>query len=168
MIAPVDKLFEAATLDLAGRLWPKGWEASIVAPSTLASMTAFYKAHGHLQVSSLHCERTIFSDASVNYAFRAWHDWHHVALQASFDRLGEQLVHDAMARDLSNWLANHYHKHVTDDPHASRFSYHFKRCHALLKCDNIGQLDHWEALGAPPVDQRAFALGYLAAHDLLA
>jgi hypothetical protein len=145
----LDEAFERATLEIARSLWPKGWRISAYAPKTLDAMVAGFRATGGITVSSLHSERTVFSSPEGNYAFRAWHDWHHIRLSAGLDRDGETLVHDAMARDLRHWEGWQ------------------ERSIALLECENIGQLDYWERFGNPPNDQRAFACGYLAACGLL-
>lgn len=38
------------------------------------------------------CDRTIYSNASVNYAFRAWHDKIHITHELDFSPAGEQGV----------------------------------------------------------------------------
>lgn len=149
----LDETFERATLEIARSLWPKGYELSNSAPKSLGELKGIYAAHGLIVVSSLHSENTVFSSPAVNYAFRAWHDWHHIRLNAEFDRLGELLVHDAMAMDLARY--------------AIKYAGQGHRVFALLKCENVGQLDYWERFGNPPDDQRAFACGYLAARGLL-
>ena len=145
----LDETFERATLEIARSLWPKGWHVSPKAPTTLTALVAFNKATGYTLVSSLHSEKTVFSSPAVNYAFRAWHDWHHIRLNAEFDRTGELAVHVSMRIDLG------------------RIGIECERVLALLECENIGQLDYWERFGNPPDDQRAFACGYLAARGLL-
>lgn len=145
----LDETFERATLEIARSLWPKGYDVETYAPTNLSQLVAHYKAWGKVAVSSLHSEKTVFSEPSVNYAFRAWHDWHHIRLNAEFTRGGEIRVHWAMRDDMR------------------RTGIECERVLALLECENIGQLDYWERFGTPPDDQRAFACGYLAARGLL-
>ena len=144
-----DETFERATLEIARSLWPKGWRISAYAPKTLNALVAEFRATGGITVSSLHSERTVFSSPEGNYAFRAWHDWHHIRLNAEFDRAGEIRVYWAMRDDMR------------------RMGIECERVLALLECENIGQRDYWERFGAPPDNQRAFACGYLAARGLL-
>lgn len=156
---PVDALFERATLSIARRLLPQGWRGHDKAPDNLKDLKALWSNCARFGysviVSDLHCDRTIFSGPAANMAFRAWHDYRHITENAEFDDAGEACVHQAMVDDLERWL-------VEIDP-AGRHP----RAHILLACENIGQLDYWRAFGSPPVDQRTFALGYLAARGLL-
>lgn len=153
MSKPVDALFERATLAIAARLVPQGWRGHDKAPDNLGDLQSMWancaRIGGPVIVSDLHCGRTVFSSPAVNMAFRAWHDYRHITCSAPFDEWGERDVHAAMVADfLSLNLLTGYRE---------------MRAFRLLECENIGQLDYWRAFGDPPADQRAFALGYLAA-----
>ena len=153
----LDEAFERATLEIAHSLWPKGWRVWPAEFKSVGELTAYYNANGRIAVSSLHCDKTVFSTPEVNHAFRAWHDWHHIRLNAGFDRDGEMAVHAAMRFDLTKWALKGGAFSVWEMPVP----------YALLQCENIGQLDYWERFGVPPDDQRTFACGYLAARGLL-
>ena len=73
-------------------------------------------------------------------AFRAWHDYRHITENAEFDDAGERKVNRAMAADLYEWL----------DDRKEPVCYRTARAAALLRCENIGQLDYWRAFGSPP------------------
>ena len=156
---PVDALFERATLAIAARLVPQGWRGHDKAPDNLRDLKALWdncsRIGGPVIVSDQHCDRTVFSGPAANMAFRAWHDYRHITCNAEFDHVGEARVHEAMQRDLEAFAS-------AFDPLADN-----ARTFALLECENIGQLIHWQSLGSPPTDQRTFALGFLAARGLL-
>ena len=157
---PVDQLFERATLTIARRLVPQGWRGHDRAPDNLSDLQTLWdkcdRFGGPVIVSNLHCDRTVFSSPAVNMAFRAWHDFRHITESAEFDDVGEHEVHNAMARDLAQWRVERGIDIMG-----------MRRAYALLEAENLGQLAYWRAYGAPPVDQRTFALGYLAARGLL-
>lgn len=159
MSKPVDALFERATLAIAARLVPQGWRGHDKAPDNLRDLKALWencaRIGGPVIVSDLHCDRTVFSGPAANMAFRAWHDYRHTTSNAEFDDMGERIVHQAMQLDLAAFAS-------AFDPMAD-----YSRPFALLECENIGQLDYWRVFGSPPVDQRTFALGFLAARGLI-
>ena len=157
---PVDALFERATLSIANRLLPQGWRGHDKAPDNLRDLKALWdncaRFGNSVIVSDLHCERTVFSGPAANMAFRAWHDYRHITENAEFDDVGERNVHMAMDMDMLDFMrSSGQNRHARD------------RALALLTCENIGQLDYWRVFGAPPADQRTFALGYLAAKGLI-
>lgn len=116
------------------------------APSSLAELTAHVARTGRILVSGEHSGCTIYGDPEINYAFRAWHDWHHWKGQFAFDEKGERLTYEAQARDL-------------DTIYGPRTAAPLKR---ILHAEVIGQWEHERAWGAFPVDQRAFVAAYLA------
>lgn len=100
MANPVDRGFNTAVLHIASRLFPTGYDVAIDAPDTLEKLSEHIRTTGRMVVSSAHCANTIFDDAEVNYAFRAWHDLYHHMLQAPFTPAGEALVAQVQAWDL--------------------------------------------------------------------
>lgn len=157
---PVDALFERATLAIAAKLLPQGWRGHDKAPDNLRDLKALWnncaRFGNSVIVSDLHCERTVFSGPAANMAFRAWHDYRHITESAEFDDDGECKVHKTMREDLRDWYKGRgFHPDMTS------------RAQALLRCENIGQLDYWRAFGNPPDDQRTFALGYLVAEGFI-
>lgn len=92
-----------------------------------------------LPVWSGESERTIWGDARVNYAFRAWHDSTHRALSADFTLAGETRVIEAQISALitlypsaPNWLAR------------------------LLRIEGIDQVIEFQCSGRFPADQLTF------------
>ena len=150
----LDATFERAAVYMARKLWPKGYDIMPDHYPSIDALLADYSARGRIGVWSGASDRTVFSCPEANYAFRAWHDWHHILLRAPFDRKGEEAVHIsqmAEAGKYARWID------ATFD----------QRQFTMLAAENIGQLDYWERFGAPPDDQRLFACGYLAARGLL-
>lgn len=95
-----------------------------------------------LPVWSGESERTIWGDARVNYAFRAWHDSTHRALGADFTLAGETAVIEAQISALYRLY-----------PSAPGW------CGRLLRIEGIGQVIEFQRTGAFPVDQVAFVTG---------
>ena len=84
-------------------------------------------------------EATVYGDARVNHAFRAWHDATHIAGGHGFTLEGERATYrDQWAAVLSLYPSA---------PDAWR---------ALLHAEIIRQAEHYEAHGAFPTDQAAF------------
>jgi len=70
------------------------------APDTLESLTR--QNSSSLVVWAGASDSTIFGDKSVNWAFRAWHDYLHLKLNAEFNEKGETIVAIEQARQLRN------------------------------------------------------------------
>lgn len=83
-------------------------------------------------------EDTIYGNASVNWAFRAWHDSLHLKLGAPFTFEGEKLVALEQAR-------------LVDNP----------RLGDIIMAEVVGQAEHLEKHGEFPANQRAFIEAYL-------
>src|SRR4051812_40780351 len=75
------------------------------APSTLRDIVQAYQASKRLVVWSGASDNTIYGDASVNWVFRAWHDYTHIMLNAEFTDLGERLVAMEQARQANNGVS---------------------------------------------------------------
>lgn len=95
-----------------------------------------------LPVWSGESDRTIWGDARVNHAFRAFHDSTHIRLGADFTLAGETAVIEAQISALyalypsaPNWWAR------------------------LLRIEGIDQVKEYQRAGAFPVDQVAFVTG---------
>lgn len=140
---PLDAGFNIAVRSIAARLYPTGYDVADDAPSSLEELNAHVAATGRMIVWSGGSERTIFDDAETNYAFRAWHDWHHLKGQHPFDAEGEAAVF-VRQRDQLREL------------YGVRPAWE-----ALLHAEIIGQLEYEAAHGCFPDDQRAFAQAYL-------
>ena len=95
----IDKAFNAAVLQIANRLNPCGWDLC-EGIDNLSKLRSYVAMNGRIAVSGENSDRTIFGDPEVNFAFRAWHDWHHLKLDAEFDPAGELAVANSQAGDL--------------------------------------------------------------------
>jgi hypothetical protein len=124
-----------------------GWRASSVAPSSLAEVqfeARLSRATGlPFRVSSLHCDQVVLS-ASVNQAFRFWHDMTHLQVGTSFDTVGEIEVGQ---RQLEQF------EQLGVSPRSLVWR--------LLFADTIGQTRCVSMISRFPYNQRRFTLDYL-------
>jgi hypothetical protein len=146
--APLSIRFNVAVLHIAGRLWPRGYDVSDDAPADFPSMIARYETTGRHTVWAGASDRTIFGDPEVNYAFRAWHDWHHIQFRHDFSDAGERNVYEGQRADLRKVYGN-------GDT--------FRHLDRYLKAEVLGQLEYKKAWGAFPEDQRGFVRCYVEA-----
>ena len=123
------------------------WHSQSGAPDTLEGLTAIYRETGRIAVSPEHSGDTIFGSPRINHMARAWHDWHHVHLQAPFNLKGGLAVYHAQTADLRRFLEN------------MRI---FRRCRDILFADVVGQTFYNALHGTFPVNQRAFVKAFLA------
>ena len=94
-------------------------------------------------------DATIFDDPEINFAFRAWHDAHHLLLNAPFSPEGEAEVARAMQRDIDALFG-------PEDDIGQRYK-------ALIDAEVMGQLAYsLHHGGAFPDNQRAFDEAWLA------
>jgi hypothetical protein len=148
---PFSLEFNAACVAMAARVNPGGFlvsgiDTALAAPTSLAELRACEKATGCIVVDSANSYATIFADAEVNYAFRAWHDWTHLRYSAEFNLCGETLVAEMQIRDLAK-------------VYGASFAERYK---PLIYAEVIGQALYKELTGAFPVEQRAFDKTFLA------
>lgn len=149
MTEPLFPFFDRLVLRIARTLptWAVTYQN---APDTLERSTRHYMARGIILVDGNNSEGTIFGSPAVNHAFRAWHDWNHIALQAPFDRKGEYRVMCAQQRDV----------YAAGGSRASNFL-----AYRVLDCEVMGQFDYQAKHGQFPVDQRAFTVDYFNKRD---
>ena len=148
---PISRAFNACILTMANRLFPAGYDVSDKAPDTLESLTDHINSTGRMLVWNGASGATIFADPEVNWAFRAWHDFHHWKGQFAFDREGELKCLTAQQADVL--------KVYGPGPLSDLF------CH-LLECEIAGQLDHEETYGEFPADQVEFTRQWFAGRGL--
>lgn len=142
MLKPLFPSFNIATLHMANRTNPRGWNVSADAPDTLAKLKARAKRDGRITVSSLHSDLTIYGDPEVNCAARAWHDACHILADAPFTDEGERAVCELQKAQL---------RAVYGDASSLLFC-------AIIHAEVIGQLDYKTANGRFPDDQRGFVM----------
>lgn len=68
------------------------YEIKDIAPSSIDEVIRNYHERGIVTVWSGASDATIFGDASVNYAFRAWHDLTHILTGNNFTLQGETIT----------------------------------------------------------------------------
>ena len=142
---PLDHAFNRAVHHIANKLLPNGWDVSDTAPSSLAELKAYYATTGRICVWSGRSDYTIFADRETNYAFRAWHDYHHLLGNHEFTPDGERAVETEQWSDI--WqLYGPGHNHWAD----------------ILHAEIGGQGEYERANGTFPADQMAFVRAYLA------
>lgn len=146
MNKPLDTRFNVAVNHIAGQLFPCGFDVIDDAPDTLESLTDYIERTGRIAVWSGASDRTVFSDPETNYAFRAWHDFHHWRHQLSFDAYGERVVLEHQVADIRTLYG-----HGADAD----------RMVEILEAEVLGQLMHEAEHGDFPEDQRAFAQAWL-------
>lgn len=84
-------------------------------------------------------DATIYGDARVNWAFRAWHDATHCTMLYDFSFAGEAMTCEAQIAEL-----------LQRYPNAPAL------WPAILRAEVIGQALHYQQHGQFPEDQRAF------------
>ena len=115
------------------------WQPSDNAPETYEDLRQAYASLGYIPVSPIGCETSIYGDARVNLASRAWHDATHLQHGLGFNASDEIAV--ARIQCASAGIA---------------------RDRALLWADIAGQVRYFETFGEFPNDQKAFVLDYVA------
>lgn len=147
MNAPLDPELNQAIVALVEDLLPQGFDVSPDAPETFEELVANYAKTGRLVVSSLHSDRTIYGSPSVNYAFRAWHDWVHVACNCPLTLEGE--------RDAALIQIDQIALYADNQAQAERWA-------RIIFAEVDGQAQYFAQTGDFPTDQVAFVSAYLA------
>lgn len=141
----LDRSLNAAVMHIASRLFPTGYDVTASEITSLEQVRENVDRTGRMLVSSLYCEHTIFGDVEVNCAFRAWHDWCHLAGNFAFTLEGET---EATAMQLD-------HLRTLYGDRAQAWA-------PILEAEIIGQARYDARHGRFPTDQVAFDLAYLA------
>ena len=149
---PLSRAFNVAVKQIADRLYPCGFDVVDSIPVDFESETALADFRAYLQsrawrmaVWSGASDNTIFACPETNYAFRAWHDYHHVTAGLAFDSDGEREVCRRQCADILK---------LYDGQTAAHFC-------AILRAEVIGQLQHQKFNGQFPTDQMTFVRAYL-------
>ncbi len=106
-----------------------------------------YLKTGKLIIWSGGSSKTIFSNPTNNYKFRAWHDWHHINEETQFTLAGEYKTYLSQMNDVmdysDSWLE-------------------CKLFGTILDIEINGQAKYYNKHGYFPDDQREFMLKSLA------
>jgi hypothetical protein len=151
MNKPLSTHFNAVVQTMANRVLPTGFDVGPDAPHTFEGLQAHYDRTGRIKVWDGASSETIFGDAEINYAFRAWHDAVHLKFALPFTFQGECAVADIMKEQV---------RKVYGDGAYTRFY-----CN-LIECEVVAQADHFRRTGEFPADQVAFTRLWLNAHNV--
>ena len=144
---PLSIRFNAAIMTMANKVCPAGWDVdNSTAPTSLAMLQDHVARTGRILVDGRHSDRTIFGCPEHNWAFRAWHDWTHLAIRAEFSLDGELAVAHRQIEDLCRVFG-----HSEDTRLWSRY----------IMAEVYGQALHFRDTGEFPADQVAFDLKWL-------
>lgn len=107
---PIMPEFNNAVLYIQRLLLPDGFDltADETQVDTLDKVYHHYTEEGRILVWSGGSDMTIYQDAKVNHAFRAWHDYLHVTMQATFTKAGEANVCTKHNRQIDLYLSHLY------------------------------------------------------------
>lgn len=146
---PLNPMFNAATMMMAKIVWPQWFDVSLdTAPDSLKRLKAEYAERGRITVFGGSSDKTIFGvhGAEVNHAFRAWHDWCHLSLNADFSMDGEARACELQAR--------HIRTYYGDGDTGQELV-------AILYAEVVGQASHYYRYKEYVQDQRAFVEAYI-------
>lgn len=143
---PLSPAFNAAVMTMANRVCPAGYDVSDDAPASLTELQDRVARTGRINVDRANSDRTIFGDPEHNWAFRAWHDWTHLAISAPFTLDGELAVAHRQIQDMH--LAYGHGKQAQE----------FAR---LIMSEVYGQALYFRNHGKFPEDQIAFTHDWL-------
>lgn len=151
MSVPLSIRLNVAVQHIASKLFPCGFDVSSEAPDTFEKLAETVRYGGRMIVWNGASDKTIFADEEVNFAFRAWHDWCHIAGDFPFTPEGE--MHAALMQ------MDHIKQLYGNTKEALEMA-------SLVWTEVVGQVQYNLAHdGEFPVDQMAFAKAYLADPD---
>lgn len=143
---PIDSEFNAIVLHLVRLHVPKGYRLTSENMDSFEQMKRMFQESGFITVNTGFSDNTIFGSASVNWAFRAWHDSCHLALNADFSPEGERQAAALQQKQL-----------VAAFPTHPKLKYFID----LIDIEVNGQLAHYLNTGQFPADQFQFTLNEL-------
>lgn len=104
-----------------------------------ASLQADYVLTGNIRINTEFSDNTIFGKPSINWKFRAWHDYCHLQTGGDFSRQGEVLAMRIQQRMID-----------VEPGYSQDQRNEFKR---LIYIEVVGQLDYFEENNGFPVNQ---------------
>ena len=142
----ISRFLNICVLTATARVLPKGFDVSSDAPNDFEGLKDHFKRTGRVLVSNEASDHTIYGDNEVNYAFRAWHDYHHLTMNKDFSPASEVDVVLKQCDDL----------HIIYG-HSARIEEIIK----FIVADGIGQVEYFTQYSSFPHDQKAFVLAYI-------
>jgi hypothetical protein len=140
-----DRELNRVILELAPRHVARAYSLNADANTAPEALAQMFTGDGFL-VFDGGSDATIYADPRVNFAFRAWHDMHHIKAARGFTLPAERDVCESQLREL-----------VAAYPRAPRAWLD------LIRAEIIGQAEHFARFGEFPIDQAAFIRDYIAA-----
>ena len=151
MKSPFDPSLNDAILHIASRIYPNGFDISAEAPDTYEKLKAHLDAGKPMIVWSGGSEATVYGHSSVNFAFRAWHDFCHWKGGHDFTLEGEIAACEMQCQHLFQFYG--------DCERTRQWS-------ALLRAEIIGQALFFQRHKRFPDDQRSFVAAYMVDPDI--
>lgn len=151
MNSPFDSRLNIAILHITSRLLPNGFDVSDVAPDTYEKLKAHLCAGKRMAVWSGGSEATVYGHRSVNFAFRAWHDFCHWEGGHDFTLEGEIATCEMQCQHLFEFYGDCERIQVW--------------C-SLLRAEIVGQALFFHRHKRFPDDQRSFVAAYLVDPDI--
>ena len=142
----LDLGLNVAIQHIASRLFPCGFDVSPDAPGTYEALCDHVSRTGRMVVWDGSSDRTIYGDDETNYAFRAWHDFHHVMGKHDFTAHGEAAACEAQCADLIRVYGD-----------CAKIRYWCE----IIRAEVIGQGEYSRIHGEFPTDQLSFVRHYL-------
>lgn len=143
---PLEPELNDAILRIVNCIFPKGIEVSDSAPNTYEALCARLDAGRTMCVWSGASECTIYADARVNYAFRAWHDWCHWKGRFPFTSSGERAACAMQMAGLRAWYGP---------------SLKVVRWCSIIHAEVVGQQEYFSKFWNFPEDQCGFVRKYV-------
>lgn len=136
-----DNEFNALVLHMVRLHIPQGYDLSSDQTQDFQQMKAAFQRDGRLTVNTGFSDQTIFGSASVNWAFRAWHDSCHLQGDHDFSPEGERKAATLQKQQTIRAVGDN-----------SRLQFFLD----LIDIEVNGQVAYFQANGDFPTDQLAF------------
>jgi hypothetical protein len=146
-IQSIDPDLDMAIMTITAKLLPAGYEVSHEAPQSYEALRVRLDAGRRMRVWNGGSGWTIYGNAAINFAFRAWHDLCHYIGCHDFTLKGEIDTCELQCRQ----LADHF-----------RGMARVPEWQATIRAEVIGQALYFHRNKRFPDDQRGFVLAYLA------
>lgn len=145
---PIDSGLNRAIMTMARLSFPNGFDVSSKLgefdSDSFGSLRRHVAQTGRMVVWPGESDRTIYADPAVNWTFRAWHDANHLAHGFDFSLSGEAATVESQIAELR-----------------LVFPRMPERWAQILRCEVVGQAEHFERFGEFVTDQVAFTLAQL-------
>jgi hypothetical protein len=139
--SPICPEYNRLVLAMAACAYPKGFDIADSRSTSDSESFADIANRGRMVVWAGASDRTMYCDARINFAARAWHDSHHIATLAGFTYCDESRVCVAQCDAILDSFG--------DNAWTRRFA-------LLTRIEVVGQLDYAARCGTFPSDQWEF------------